>query len=293
MSWFAGKAPGRVFINYRRDDALGVAGRLSDSLSRYFGDGRIFRDVDGIAAGANFEEVLKNTTHEADAMIVLIGRQWATLADAQGRPRLHDPDDWVAREIAAALQKGIPIYPVLVENTQMPRAEELPESLKPLARHNAIAISDHRWQSDVTRLAKVVALDIPGSAAERTLQWVRLAISFALFVAVTLTSGWLALKWYALEDGGKLDLDVGLLGTTFVVIVGSSILLLFYARLIDPAQRRYAYVAALVGLTGTFVFFVLYKFLDGVQLSAVMVFGSTVTAVAVLGLMNLSGFKAR
>lgn len=88
-----GKAPGRIFINYRRDDVAGVAGRLSDSLSRYFGDGRVFRDVDGIDAGANFEEVLKNTSQSADAMIVLIGRQWTTVADAQGRPRLHDPDD--------------------------------------------------------------------------------------------------------------------------------------------------------------------------------------------------------
>lgn len=293
MSWLSAKAPGRVFINYRRDDALGVAGRLSDSLSRYFGDGRIFRDVDGIAAGANFEEVLKNTTHDADAMIVLIGRQWATLADAQGQPRLHDPDDWVAREIAAALQKGIPIYPVLVENTQMPRAEELPESLKPLARHNAIAISDHRWQSDVTRLAKVVALDIPGSAAERTLQRVRLVVSFALFAAVAVTMGWLCLTWFQLDAGKELVLDVGVLGITFVVLVGSSVVLLFFARLVDPPRRIHVHAAGVVGLAGTFACFVAYKFLNGAPLSAAMVFGSTVTAMAVLVLMNESGFKAR
>jgi hypothetical protein len=305
MSWWA-RPVGRIFINYRRDDAVGVAGRLSDSLSRYFGDGRVFRDVDGIRAGANFEEVLKNTTQGADAMIVLIGRQWTTLADAQGRPRLHDPDDWVAREVAAALEKKIPIYPVLIENAQMPRADELPPPLQPLVRHNAISISDHRWNSDVTRLAKVVAIDIPGSAAERTLQWLRVVISVALFASVTLTLGVACWLWFhgqieadavtgkVLKAGPVQEVTAALLGITFIVIVGCSMLLLFFARLFDPPRRPYAYAAALVGLLGTLTFFVLYWVFDGVvHESAGMVFGSTVTALAVLILMNQTGFKAR
>ena len=287
-----GKAPGRIFINYRRDDVAGVAGRLSDSLSRYFGDGRIFRDVDGIEAGANFEEVLKNTTHSADAMIVLIGRHWATVADAQGRPRLHDPDDWVAREIAAALDKKIPVYPVLVENAVMPRAEELPPSLQPLVRHNAVSIGDHRWSTDVTRLAKVVAIDIPGSAAERTLQWLRVVISLALVAAVAMTTGVVCWKWF--NGKGADAMEPALLGITFIVVVGSSMLLLFFARLFDPSRRIYAYAAALVGLLGTLSFFILYWWLGSeLHESAGMVFGSTVTAMAVLGLMNQTGFKAR
>ena len=291
MSWM-GKPPGRIFINYRRDDALGVAGRLSDSLSRYFGDGRIFRDVDGISAGANFEEVLKSTTHDADAMIVLIGRQWATLAGPQGQPRLHDPDDWVAREIAAALEKKIPVYPVLIENAVMPRAEELPLPLQPLVRHNAISISDHRWSSDVTRLAKVVAIDIPGSASERVLQWLRVVISVALFVAVTITLGFVCWNWHA--GHGAEAMEPALLGITFIVVVGASMLLLFFARLFDPPRRIYAYAAALVGLLGTLACFILYWAIKTpLDESAAMVFGSNVTAMAVLMLMNQTGFKAR
>ena len=287
-----GKAPGRIFINYRRDDVAGVAGRLSDSLGRYFGDGRVFRDVDGIDAGANFEEVLKTTTQSADAMIVLIGRHWATVADAQGRPRLHDPDDWVAREIAAALTKNIPVYPVLIESAQMPRADELPASLQLLVRHNAISISDHRWSSDVTRLAKIVAIDIPGSAAERTLQWLRVVISTALFAAVALTVGVVCWNWYG--GRGTDAMLPALLAIGFIAIVGSSMLLLFYARLFDPPRRRWAYAAALAGLLGTLTFFILYWWIESpVHESATMVFGSTVTALAVLVLMNQTGFKAR
>jgi multisubunit Na+/H+ antiporter MnhB subunit len=287
-----GKPPGRIFINYRRDDTAGYAGRLCDSLSQYFGDGRVFRDVDGIAAGANFEEVLKNTSQSADAMIVLIGRQWTSMVDAQGKLRLHNPDDLVVREIAAALDKKIPLYPVLIENTVMPRSEELPASLQPLVRHNAMSISDHRWLTDVTRLAKVIAIDIPGSAAERILSWVRMAIAAALFLAVAITICLVSIKWYF--GYGAEPLEPALLGITFVVIVGSSMLLLLVAHLIDPPRRWYVYEAALAGLLGTLFCFILYWRLDeGLHESAAMVFGSTVIAMAVLVLMNQSGFKAR
>jgi hypothetical protein len=286
------KASGRIFINYRREDTLGFAGRLCDSLSEYFGDGRVFRDVDGIPAGADFEEVLNNTSQKANAMVVLIGRQWASMTDAQGKLRLHDPADWVAHEIAAALDKNIPIYPVLVENAVMPRREELPESLQPLVRHNAISLSDQRWTSDVTRLAKIIAIDIPGSAAERILRWVRIAISLALFLSIGLTIGTVARRWY--QGEGTQPLDPGLLGVTFVVIVGSSMLLLMFAHLIDSSRRIYAYAAAIVGLTGTLVCFIAYKLLNaGLHDSAAMFFGSTLTALAVLVLMNESGFRAR
>jgi hypothetical protein len=286
------KAPGRIFINYRRDDSLGVAGRLSDSLGEYFGDGRIFRDVDGIGAGADFEEVLKATSGNADAMIVLIGPRWSSIADAQGKPRLHEPGDWVAREIAAALDKKIPIYPVLIDNAVLPRSDELPPTLQALIRHNAISLSDQRWAFDVTRLAKIIAIDIPGSAAERILHAVRVVISTALSLAVMLTIGGIALKWY--QGKGGEPLDPGLLGVTFVVAVGSSMLLLMFAHLIDSSRRLYAYAAAMAGLLGTLVCFVAYKLLDsGLHDSAAMFFGSTVTALAVLGLMNESGFKAR
>ena len=105
------KTPGRIFINYRRDDTAGFAGRLSDALSEYFGDGRVFRDIGSIEGGANFEDVLKQTAHSADAMIVLIGRDWATVTNKTGERRLHDPDDWVAREIAAALEKESRFFP--------------------------------------------------------------------------------------------------------------------------------------------------------------------------------------
>ncbi len=87
------------------------------------------------------------------------------------------------REIASALAKGVPVYPVLVENTPIPRAEDLPEPIRPLVERNAMSISEQRWDEDVTRLAKIVGIDVPGSAAERTLNRDRLLISLLLLLA--------------------------------------------------------------------------------------------------------------
>ena len=286
------KPPGRIFINYRRDDTGGVAGRLADSLNSYFGSGRVFRDVDGIETGANFEEVLRRTAHDADAMIVLIGRNWSTAADAKGVARLHDPTDWVAREISAALESKIPIYPVLVESAVMPRPEELPDALRPLVRYNAMSISDQRWQIDATRLAKVVAIDMPGSATERTLRWLQWIVSIALFLSTSTTAGIVAYNVY--RHTAKA-LSLAWSGVSFVVITSCAMLLLYFAQLIDSRRRGYTYAAVLAGLLGALAFFLLLGKLgvddDGAPI--VIFFGSTITATAVLVLTGLSGFKAR
>ncbi len=296
----SGKPPGRIFINYRRDDTAGVAGRLSDSLNLYFGDGRVFRDVDGIATGANFEDVLQRTAHDAEAMIVLIGRSWLTMTDAKGATRLHDPEDWVAREISSAMESRIPVYPVLVEAAVMPRAEELPEALRPLVRYNAMSISDQRWQSDVTRLAKVVALDMPGSAAERTLRWVQWAVSLALFLAVSGTAGVVAYNashpgannFFNDAEHGRPFLSLAWSAVTFVVISCCVVLLLYFAQLVDAGRRIYIYAAVAAGLAGTLVSFLLLRVGES-NAPIQAFFESTITAIAVLVLAALSGFKAR
>ncbi len=148
---------GKIFISYRRSDAQGVAGRLNDSLGAYFGHDRVFRDIEDIAGGADFGDIIHGNLGSADALVVLIGPEWASTTDGDGQRRLMDPDDWVAAEIGAALDSGTPVFPVLIEDTPMPRPEDLPPRLQPLLRRNAVTITDLRWHHDVTRLAKIVA----------------------------------------------------------------------------------------------------------------------------------------
>jgi TIR domain len=91
-------SPG-IFISYRRADTLPYARLLHVELSARFPGTHVFMDLDSIEAGLNFAKVIRGAIRLCPVMVVLIGRQWATLADEDGHRRLDDPDDWVRFEI--------------------------------------------------------------------------------------------------------------------------------------------------------------------------------------------------
>lgn len=142
----------RVFISYRRSDAQAWAGRLGSDLAAAFGDVARFFDLASIAPGADYMEVIERAVAGADAVLVLIGPQWADTRDSTGRRRLEDPDDVVAAEIVQALKPGRLVIPVLLGGAEMPVSTELPEPLRPLRRRNAIELSEARWAFDCGRL---------------------------------------------------------------------------------------------------------------------------------------------
>ena len=280
---------GKIFISYRRADARGVAGRLGDSLGAYFGDDRIFRDIDDIAGGADFGDIIKQNLQSADAAIVLIGPDWLSITGSDGQRRLEDPADWVAQEIAVAIELGIPIFPVLIENTPMPREEELPEKLRPLLRYNALSISDKRWQFDVLRLGRIISFDIP-SASERKLDRLRAGISFALVASLAYTTG--TVSWNFLQNNAEL-LQLWQSGIPFVVVITSALLLFSIVGLIDEDRRRYIYASILSGALGSLIFFISMLFLTPDQEPMVIFFGSTLVATLMFTFMNMSGFKIK
>src|SRR5262245_47573642 len=142
----------KIFINYRRDDSSGMAGRLHDRLAQVFGRDNLFMDVDRIPVGADFVTHLNNQVAACDAMLVVIGPNWLTAKDEAGQRRIDQPDDFVAIEIAAALARDIRVIPVLVEQARMPKASELPESLKLLARRQAAEVRHGYFGRDAEAL---------------------------------------------------------------------------------------------------------------------------------------------
>ncbi|WMJ09027.1 SUMF1/EgtB/PvdO family nonheme iron enzyme [Nitrosomonas sp. sh817] len=151
----------KIFINYRRKDSAPYAGRLYDRLAGHFGYDHVFMDIDQIEPGEVFDQVIEDKLAAVQAAVVLIGEHWLDITDANGQRRLDDPDDWVRLEIAAVLERGIRVIPVLVGGATMPKSTQLPECLGPLTRRQAIEITDHRFHADAEKLIK--ALDkIPG-----------------------------------------------------------------------------------------------------------------------------------
>ena len=142
----------KVFINYRRDDSIGMAGRLHDRLTQTFGRDNLFMDVDNIPVGRDFEEYLNSQVAACDAMLTVIGPNWLTAKDENGQRRLDNREDFVVIEIGAALARNIPVVPVLVDGARMPKAGELPDSLKPLVRRQAVEMRHAHFGKDAEAL---------------------------------------------------------------------------------------------------------------------------------------------
>lgn len=144
----------RIFISYRRADSQGSAGRLYDRLARTFGKGLVFRDVEEIEYGEDFVHAIDQAVGACEVLIAVIGNQWLTAQDHEGRRRIDNPHDFVRLEIATALRRGIRVIPALVEDARMPAEADLPADLQELHRRNAIAVRNDSFDDDVDRLVR-------------------------------------------------------------------------------------------------------------------------------------------
>ncbi len=146
----------KIFLSYRREDASGYAGRLTNELGARFGRQNVFRDVDSVVPGSDFILAIHEAIGACDAVVALIGRNWLYAVGLDGRRRLDDPADVMRIELVTALERGVRVVPVLVDRAAMPPAESLPPALAPLARRHALEISEGRWDYDVERLINVL-----------------------------------------------------------------------------------------------------------------------------------------
>jgi hypothetical protein len=145
-----------IFINYRRNDSEGEAGRLFDDLTSNFSDKSVFMDVAAIEPGRDFRKAIDQSVANCSVLLAIVGMEWLEAKDAMGGRRLDDPNDFVRIELASALRRDIPVIPVLVRGAKMPRVEQLPDDLKELAYRNAVELTHARWKSDVQVLIRAL-----------------------------------------------------------------------------------------------------------------------------------------
>ena len=149
----------KLFLSYRRHDSADTTERLGDQLKAHFGQESVFIDIDGIPIGADFRKHLENAVSQCDVFLAVIGKNWLDAAyddgPQKGNRRLDDPDDWVRIEIESALNRGIPVVPVLIGGTPMPGKTDLPDGLQELAyRHAATVRSGQDFHSHAERLIR-------------------------------------------------------------------------------------------------------------------------------------------
>ncbi len=188
-----------IFISYRRDDSAGHAGRLFDGLVERFGEGHVFMDVSDLQPGQDYVAELDRALARADCVLALIGPRWLTATNAAGQRRIDDAEDFVRREIGAGLAREAVVIPVLVHGAAMPAAAEMPAALAPLARRQAIVLTDQRWERDVDELVQRLSggrETLPAStqnarsAVNKRLKWLAPLLLLLLSVLIAAWFGW-------------------------------------------------------------------------------------------------------
>ena len=193
-----------IFISYRREDSAGYAGRLHEELAERFGTGQVFRDVDTLRAGQDFENAIRRRLEQCDACVVMIGPGWLKSQTADGQRRLGAAGDYVTMEIAAALARpDVPVVPVLVGGAAMPSGAELPEALQSLARRHAFTARDETWEADMDRLAAVLRPSVSITTAPRTSSRAGSPLARYTIPALAVILLAVAVVWYARGDAGQ------------------------------------------------------------------------------------------
>ena len=147
--------PPAFFISYRRSQNTWQARDIRKELVRRYGESHVFMDTSSIDYGESFPDRITSAIRGCSVILGLIGPHW--LEPTAGSRRIDDPNDWVRRELEAALQRQEAlVIPVLLDGASAPSAVDLPESIKGLAMLHAVVIVGEDLASDIDNLLKSI-----------------------------------------------------------------------------------------------------------------------------------------
>ena len=145
-----------IFISYRHIDTGWAADPLVKRLCRHYPPQQVFLDS-SISPGEDFRHRLNAELESCAVLLALIGPQWLTVTAPTGVRRIDADGDIVRNEIAVALSRRILVIPVLVDNTEMPAAGELPAEIRALADHVAQRLTRGNFKADVKKIVSPFA----------------------------------------------------------------------------------------------------------------------------------------
>jgi TIR domain len=159
-----------IALSYRRSDSSAISGRIYDRLTAHYGEHSVFMDVDNIPFGTDFRAHIRETLQRSDILIAVIGTKWLG-AHADGTSRMQEKTDPVRVEIETALERKIPILPILVDGAKMPEYAELPPEFGSFAYLNAAEVVTGRdFRSHMERLIGAIDQLATGNPAGATPQ---------------------------------------------------------------------------------------------------------------------------
>jgi hypothetical protein len=147
----------KLFLSYRREDSKHITGHIHEYLEQHYGSDNVFFDVDAVPFGVDFRAYLDQAVRQCDIMLAVIADYWLEICYSdgprRGQRRLDDTADFVHIELKSALNRGIPVVPVLNDGVRMPCEAELPQGLKELAYRQAAEVRSGRdFRENVRKL---------------------------------------------------------------------------------------------------------------------------------------------
>lgn len=139
-----------IFVSYR-SVSLGWAVTLDQALRAAYGDDRVFRAGRSIAPGSVFEDVILTAASGCRLMVCVVGPTW--LATGTDGVRLVDrKQDYVRREITAALQGGAKVVPVLVDGAARLSGVQLPDEISGFSDLQSEQLRGQSVDDDLARI---------------------------------------------------------------------------------------------------------------------------------------------
>lgn len=134
-----------IFLNYRKGDHSISVAALAERLTQHFGEDEVFID-NGMPAGTQYSRRLEEALRGCDVLVSVIHKDWVATFDTSRRK------DWVKYEIATALERGITVIPVLLENAKTPAWDKLPREIADISMLQYTQLRSRDFRSDMNRL---------------------------------------------------------------------------------------------------------------------------------------------
>jgi hypothetical protein len=142
----------KIVVSYRRSDSKWITGRIFEHLETRFGRGNVFMDIDNVPLGRDYRNDIRKALAECDVLIAVVGPKWKEELDKFRDSHSDENPDWVRLEIGTALERQIPVSPVLIDGTKMPSASELPDDLREFAFRQAARFDTEDFKNYIQRL---------------------------------------------------------------------------------------------------------------------------------------------
>lgn len=137
-----------IFISYRNITRSYAPMLIDRELGRRFGPENVFQAGRSVLPASDLTGDIMRWLQRCTLLIALIDQPWA----GEDLHLLHNPSDWVRREISFALRHEKVVLPLLLDGASMPSTQALPPDLALLTKRIALRMQSRTADADLLRL---------------------------------------------------------------------------------------------------------------------------------------------